>query len=181
MSYLENADRVGHSLNFSEALKEHLRHVWDKEVNFRQWFSKLPKEDQANIKRLGDWLLMVIGEQGEVWAVGSTVRNVRHGKDALGNDIDLQVFARCPNKEMIKLLKNALSQDLLSGFQLRMQPRFDQDAELPYFTAEFWPTCGRPIHLLSPKPWEMTPEEERNSRRWPLFNGPFARFEKRLP
>lgn len=33
-------------------------------------------------------------------------------------------------------------------------------------------------HLLSPKPWEMTPEEERKSRHLSLFSGPFTRFGK---
>lgn len=153
----------------------------NREVNFGRWFFKLPKEDQHNVKNVGDWLSAVVSERGEVWAVGSTVRSVRRGKDALGNDIDLQIFARCPNQAMIELVETALEQAPPPGFALKKEQRFDDDTGKPYFNAELFPVNGRVIHLLSPKPWEMTPEDERKFRRWSPFSGPFSRLEKRFP
>lgn len=106
------------------------------------------------------------------------MRNVRDGKEATGNDIDLKVFARCPNQIMIRLLENAFRKTPPPGFALQKERRLDEDTGQPYFNAELIPVNGRVIHLLSPKPWQMTPEEERKFRQLPFSGGPFARFKK---
>lgn len=148
----------------------------NQEIPFNLWFPKLPREDQMNVKTLGRWLLGVVDSRGEVWAVGSTVRNVKQGKRPEGNDIDLLVLSRRPNMETIEVICRAVEENPPGDFDFKRERRLDRDLNHYYWTFQVQPRKGRLLHLLPPKLSEIRPDEERNLRKWGVVNLPFARL-----
>ncbi len=147
-----------------------------KEVSFLSFFNNLPFEDQSNVSKVGRWALRVVGSDGEVWVVGSTVKNFVKGEGTKGKDIDFRFLSNLPNQEMIE----RISKDLKSfpeGFSQESEERWDDYFGIKYFTYKFFPlgNSGRPIHILPPRIWEMKPEDQR---RLGIFaEGPFCKID----
>jgi hypothetical protein len=147
-----------------------------REANFSSFFNNLPLEDQFNVSELGKWALGIVESNGEVWVVGSTVRNFVEGKGTRGKDIDFRFLSNLPNLKMIERISKALESSFPKGFFQEREERWDDYFGIKYFTYKIFPkNSGRPIHILPPRIWEMNPEGQR---RLGIFaEGPFCKID----
>jgi len=147
------------------------------EVAFPVFWRSLPPIDKNNLKKLFVWLLPLVGNDGEVLVVGSTVRALLRGGRAEGRDIDIRVLAHISNREMARKIEGGLGHFPVE-FSVDMEDRWDHDSRIQYCTFKLFPRAGgRPIHLLPPRPSEMTPEDHRRQGR--LAEGPYCLVRER--